>query len=129
MLRFPRPTPWLSQEVWRFWLLRCVFAILVCRRSPICSPIHIRYLNTRTDANCHSVLALLFFVCSHWRMERLTLPFLSEVILNSPAWARVGLTLRDDRVRLRAADALAATIIQRVNEPDEIDGNQLVFPL
>ena len=54
---------------------------------------------------------------------------LSEIILNAPAWARVGLTMRDERMRERAADALAASIIERLNPTPEPDRNQLKLPL
>ena len=55
---------------------------------------------------------------------------LADIILNAPAWARLGLTMPDERLRERAADALAATIIERVfGEPLTPDPNQLPLPL
>ena len=54
---------------------------------------------------------------------------LSAIILNSPAWARVGLTMPDERMRERAADALAASIIEKLNPAPEPDRNQLALPL
>ena len=55
---------------------------------------------------------------------------LIDIILNSPAWARVGLTMRDERMRERAAETLAVTILQRMeNPPQIIDRNQLTLPL
>lgn len=53
--------------------------------------------------------------------QRLDPGRLSAIILNAPAWARVGLTVRDERLRERAADALAATIVERLREPVETD--------
>jgi hypothetical protein len=61
------------------------------------------------------------------RMER---DQIADTILNAPAWARVGLTVRDERLRERAADAVAATIIARLTAPPSIvDRNQLTLPL
>ena len=71
-------------------------------------------------------LAISFLFCSHEGMER---DSLSAIILNSPAWARVGLTMPDERMRERAADALAASIIEKLNPPQEPDRNQLPLPL
>jgi hypothetical protein len=72
-------------------------------------------------------LATLFLLCSHCGMER---NHISSIILNAPAWARVGLTVRDERLRERAADALAATIVDRMADPPPVaDRNQLALPL
>ncbi len=55
---------------------------------------------------------------------------LSRILQNAPAWARLGLTVRDPRLRERAADALAATIMQRLDEQVQMeDRNQLTLPL
>jgi hypothetical protein len=55
---------------------------------------------------------------------------LSLILQSAPTWARLGLTVRDARLRERAADALAATIIERLDEPTKVeDRNQLVLPL
>ncbi|MFC7537846.1 DUF6771 family protein [Sphingomonas sp. GCM10030256] len=55
---------------------------------------------------------------------------LSTILLNAPAWARLGLTVRDSRLRERAADALAATIVQKLGEPVHVvDRDQLALPL
>ena len=55
---------------------------------------------------------------------------LATILLNAPAWARLGLTVRDPRLRERAADALAATIVARLDQPaNEPDRNQLPLPL
>jgi hypothetical protein len=42
---------------------------------------------------------------------------ISTVLLSAPAWARLGLTVRDERMRERAADVLAATILERLQHP------------
>lgn len=55
---------------------------------------------------------------------------LSTILLNAPTWARLGLTVRETRLRERAADALAATIVRKLEEPAPvIDRNQLTLPL
>ncbi|MCW3797130.1 hypothetical protein OMW55_04825 [Sphingomonas sp. BN140010] len=55
---------------------------------------------------------------------------LSLILQSAPAWVRLGLTVPDPRLRERAADALAATIVERLDEPIRIeDRNQLVLPL
>jgi hypothetical protein len=55
---------------------------------------------------------------------------LSLILQTAPAWARLGLTVRDPALRERAADALAATIINRLDEPLQVqDRNQLPLPL
>lgn len=55
---------------------------------------------------------------------------LSSIILAAPAWARVGLTMRDTQMRERTADALAATIVERLAEPPALpDRNQLCLPI
>ena len=55
---------------------------------------------------------------------------LSLILQGAPTWVRLGLTVPDARLRERAADALAAKIIERMNEPIRIeDRNQLALPL
>ena len=55
---------------------------------------------------------------------------LTTILLNAPTWARLGLTVPDPRLRERAADALAATIVQRIDEPlHVVDRDQLALPL
>ncbi|WP_419555400.1 DUF6771 family protein [Sphingomonas arenae] len=47
-----------------------------------------------------------------------------------PTWARLGLTVPDPGLRERAADALAATIVRKLEEPVTVtDRNQLNLPL
>lgn len=55
---------------------------------------------------------------------------IADTLLNAPAWARLGLTMPDERLRERAADTLAATILERVfGEQVQPDPNQLTLPL
>lgn len=63
-------------------------------------------------------------------MERLDPQLLSEAILSAPAWARVGITMRDERMRLKAADELAQSIVERLSDYPAIpDSDQLkLFP-
>ena len=63
-------------------------------------------------------------------MEQINPHLLSEAILTAPAWARVGITMPDERMRIRAADELAASIVERLaEEPSVIDRNQLNLPI
>lgn len=72
-------------------------------------------------------LAESFLFCSLAKMDR---ERLSCILQSTPLWARLGLTVPDPRLRERAADALAATILQRLNEPVTVkDRNQLALPL
>lgn len=72
-------------------------------------------------------LAESFLLCSFMKMD---LEQLSAIFQSAPTWARLGLTVPDPRLRERAADALAATILQRLNEPVTVrDRNQLALPL
>lgn len=63
-------------------------------------------------------------------MEQINPHLLSEAILTAPAWARVGITMPDERMRLRAADELALSIVERLasGEP-AIDRDQLSLPI
>lgn len=51
------------------------------------------------------------------------------VILASPAWARIGLTVRDPRLRERAAETLARTIFEELGDGPVWDANQLSLGL
>ena len=71
---------------------------------------------------CRSVL-----ICSHELMER---ERLSVILQSAPAWARLGLTVPDPRLRERAADALAATIVERLDDAVYVvDRDQLALQL
>ncbi|WP_454798683.1 DUF6771 family protein [Novosphingobium lindaniclasticum] len=60
-------------------------------------------------------------------MQRLDPQQLSEAILSAPAWARVGITMRDERMRLKAAAELAQSIVERLEDypgienPDQLN--------
>lgn len=55
---------------------------------------------------------------------------LTSIILGSPARVRLGLTVSDERLRERASDALAATILDRLQSPPPVrDKDQLPLPL
>lgn len=62
-------------------------------------------------------------------LERVGRDELSAIILAAPGWARVGLTMPDEHMRERAADALAATIIEKLSGESGPDRNQLALPL
>jgi len=62
-------------------------------------------------------------------MERLSRSYLADIILAAPGWARVGLTVPNERTRLKAADALAGAILERLADPSGPDARQLVLPM
>jgi hypothetical protein len=62
-------------------------------------------------------------------MKRIEQKELSAILLAAPGWARVGLTMPDARLRERAADTLAATIIEELQREAVPDVNQLRLPL
>lgn len=79
------------------------------------------------DGRASLQLAESFLLCSHLMMDTQRL---STILQNAPMWVRLGLTVRDERLRERAADALAATIVSRLEEPISVkDKNQLALPL
>ncbi|WP_156313363.1 DUF6771 family protein [Erythrobacter sp. SG61-1L] len=62
-------------------------------------------------------------------LERVGCDELSAIILTAPGWARVALTMPDEQMRERAADAIAATIIEKMSGVPGPDRNQLALPL
>lgn len=54
---------------------------------------------------------------------------LIDIILNAPAWARVGLTVPNEGLRERAAGEMADVIIARMGSPHEGHRDQLPLPL
>jgi 2C-methyl-D-erythritol 2,4-cyclodiphosphate synthase len=55
---------------------------------------------------------------------------LSEAILAAPAWALIGVTMPDERMRLRAADELARAIMEQLEQEGVAEGlEQLVLPI
>lgn len=71
----------------------------------------------------------MFHICSNEQMERIDERAVSAILLAAPGWARVGLAMPDERLRERAADALAATISERLASAPAADRNQLKLPL
>ena len=54
----------------------------------------------------------------------------SAAIRSAPAFARLGLSMRDATMRERAADALAVAIVEGLKHPrPDHDGNQMTLPL
>jgi hypothetical protein len=109
--------------------------------SDLCREVELRQSHTRTiheiipnlstaDIAVHrGILDNPFMICSFVHMAHLDRTQLCEILMNAPAWARVGLTMRDPRMRERAADALAATIEDRMQPRHHPDPGQLVLPL
>lgn len=72
----------------------------------------------------------LFLLCSFKVMEPASPAVISAAIKSAPAFARLGLSMRDARLRERAADALAGVIAERLQQPAELhDENQMTLPL
>ena len=56
-------------------------------------------------------------------------PHLSEAILSAPGWARVGITMPDERMRVRAARELAQSIVERLTGSHNDNADQLTLSL
>lgn len=63
----------------------------------------------------------MFTLCSYLSMDRIDRTRIADILLAAPAWARVGLTVRDARMRERAADTLAATILEKLADRGPVD--------
>lgn len=50
---------------------------------------------------------------------------LAQMILEAPAWARLGITAPKEDLRLRAAEELGRAIVKRVEAPVMEDGRQM----
>lgn len=74
-------------------------------------------------------LAESFSLCSHWKMERIDPHAISDALLTSAGWARVGLTAPVQHIREQAAKELALTICERLDPSLLPDRNQLPLPL
>jgi hypothetical protein len=62
-------------------------------------------------------------------MDRLSPDIVAHAIRTAPAFARLGLSMRDPRFRDRAADALAAAIVEEISKyRPESDEDQLALP-
>jgi hypothetical protein len=63
-------------------------------------------------------------------MERISRTVIAEVVATqSPGWARVGLTMPDADLRRRAADAIAAVIVEALDPEQQPDPRQLPLSL
>ncbi|WP_420137762.1 DUF6771 family protein [Sphingomonas sp.] len=58
-------------------------------------------------------------------MERIEARRISDILIDAPLWARLGLAIRDTRLRARAADCIAARIVERRDEDAPADPDQL----
>lgn len=76
-----------------------------------------------------SSIVTMFDICSRGDMGRIERQELSAILLAAPGWARVGLTMPDARLRERAADTLAATMIEKLQGTPTPDINQLRLSL
>ncbi|WP_236696866.1 DUF6771 family protein [Sphingomonas sp. Leaf257] len=74
-------------------------------------------------------LAESFAICSHVYMERIDPQQISDALLNSAGWARIGLTAPVQRIREQAAKELALTICEMLDPSRVPDRNQLALPL
>jgi hypothetical protein len=73
-----------------------------------------------------SPLACVLHMFHHGLMEQIDSQQLKEAILTAPAWARIGITVRDPRMREKAATELANTIVERLTDyPGLPDPDQL----
>ena len=55
---------------------------------------------------------------------------ISSAILAAPGWARVGITMPNDRLREEAAEELARAIVERLHQTEPVpDANQLALPI
>lgn len=82
------------------------------------------------DANEPSPSPNLFALCSRARMMHVSPESVSAAIRSAPAFARLGLSMRDASYRERAIDALAVAIVERLEHPrPDHDGNQMALPL
>lgn len=62
-------------------------------------------------------------------MDRISAPAIASMLLTAPAWARVGLTVRSERIRLDAARALAQVIVDGISGEPEQHPDQLKLEL
>ena len=59
----------------------------------------------------------MFLQRSHMMMDRVEAQRLSDILAESPIWARLALTAADPRMRERAADTMAAIVLSKLAEP------------
>lgn len=62
-------------------------------------------------------------------MDHLSPATVSAAIMSAPAFARLGLSMRDPDTRERAANVLAIAIVEQLEQPrPDFDGNQMPLP-
>jgi len=71
----------------------------------------------------------VLLICSHGQMEQVSHTRIADILLSAPGWARVGLTMPDERIRVSAAEMLAVTILERLAEQPVEDARQLHLPM
>lgn len=62
-------------------------------------------------------------------MERIDPQTISNAILTAPGWARLGITMSEGEVGLKAAQEMAENIIRALVRQAEEDCDQLALPL
>ncbi|PJI89764.1 hypothetical protein BDW16_3083 [Sphingomonas koreensis] len=73
-------------------------------------------------------------MCHFFGMERFapepSRAAISSAILAAPGWARVGITMPNDRLRAEAAEELARAIVDRLHHTEpSLDMDQLTLPI
>jgi len=82
-----------------------------------------------TEISSMGHLAHVFFFCSHGLMERIDPARLASALLSTPAWARLGLAVRNEQLRSRAANAVVAELLAEMGLAlPETDPRQLALP-
>ncbi|MES2288151.1 MAG: DUF6771 family protein [Pseudomonadota bacterium] len=64
-------------------------------------------------------------------MSRIDETAIATILLRAPGWARVGLTVSDERLREAAAGELARVIVDEMDErfPEPFNPDQLAFKI
>ena len=62
-------------------------------------------------------------------MQRIDLPTIQSAINAAPAFARIGLSVRNERLREQAVHALSVAILEHLGELPSRDSRQLTLPL
>lgn len=62
-------------------------------------------------------------------MERIDPAQITDTLLKAPAWALIGLTVRDDQMREAAAAELAGLIVREIEPSVVVDRDQLILPM
>lgn len=68
-------------------------------------------------------------LCSQYVLIMLSRVAIAAAVLTSPGWVRVALTVRDERKREEAADALAARIVAAIDGEEPPHPDQLRLSL